>query len=388
MENNFLSICIIVKNEEKRIEQCLQSFEKYSFEVVVVDTGSIDHTKDVALKYTQNVYDFKWCDDFAAAKNYAVSKASGKYVMIIDSDEYLKEIDVTRLKDILIKNQDKVGRIQLVNMFERDGTAYENYEKVKRIFEKDKFCYEGRIHEQIISRKEMEYDTYTAPVVIAHSGYDMPIEERKKKAQRNIRLLELELKQLLGEDIDFDKCQEIILVKMEDVTEEGKKIKKDSRIPYILYQLGKSYYMFQDYNKSCVYFECALLFDLNVKLEYVIDLIETYGYALLNSQQEKKALEFENIYADFGESADFKFLMGLIYMNNALFVNAIKEFQGAQKFTSVRMKGVNSYLANYNIGVIYECLGKYEEAKNSYKLCGNYNQAIKRLEALEKGVPM
>ena len=176
MENNFLSICIIVKNEEKRIEQCLQSFEKYSFEVVVVDTGSIDHTKDVALKYTQNVYDFKWCDDFAAAKNYAVSKASGKYVMIIDSDEYLKEIDVTCLKDILIKNQDKVGRIQLVNMFERDGTAYENYEKVKRIFEKDKFCYEGRIHEQIISRKEMEYDTYTAPVVIAHSGYDMPIE--------------------------------------------------------------------------------------------------------------------------------------------------------------------------------------------------------------------
>ena len=83
-----LSICIITKNEEENIERCLQSFQKYDFELVVVDTGSTDQTKNIAYKYTSHVYDFEWCDDFAAAKNYAVSKASEEYVMVIAHVSY------------------------------------------------------------------------------------------------------------------------------------------------------------------------------------------------------------------------------------------------------------------------------------------------------------
>ena len=384
MENNFLSICIIVKNEEKRIQKCLQSFEKYGFEVVVVDTGSSDHTKDVALKYTQNVYDFKWCDDFSKARNFAISKASGNYVMVIDSDEYLKEINLELLKKNIIENQGKVGRIQLINILKNDETLQENYARINRIFDKRRFCYEGKIHEQIVSKNGTNYDTYIAPVVIEHSGYNMSIEERKKKTERNIRLLEKELKQLICDDIDSEQCLEKVMSEINNIEDHDGKIKSDSRIPYILYQLGKGFYMSKDYKKSCFYFESALQFNPNFKLEYVVDLIETYGYALLNSQQEQKALMFENIYDDFGVSADFKFLMGLIYMNNGMYADAIKEFKGAQEFSHVRMQGVNTYLANYNIGVIYECLGNCEEAKNNYRLCGDYSLAKKRLELLGK----
>ena len=106
-----ISICIITKNEEKNIERCLRSFQKYDFELIVVDTGSTDQTKTVAYKYTPYVYDFEWCDDFAAAKNYAISKATQEYVMVIDSDEYLEDIDIQTLNRLVRENPDKVGRI-------------------------------------------------------------------------------------------------------------------------------------------------------------------------------------------------------------------------------------------------------------------------------------
>ena len=141
------------------------------------------------------------------------------------------------------------------------------------------------------------------------------------------------------------------------------KLQHEGQLPYILYQLGKGYYMAGDYTEACTYFSCALSFDLNPKLEYVIDMVETSGYAMLNSDQAANALFFENIYEEFGNTADFQFLMGLIYMNNARFEDAVSEFLKATKHSASRNVGANSYMAFYNIGVIYECLGRADEAK-------------------------
>ena len=90
----------------------------------------------------------------------------------------------------------------------------------------------------------------------------------------------------------------------------------------------------------------------------------------------------ENIYDEFGKTADFKFLMGLIYMNNEMFDKAIDEFTKAAQMPEGRMKGVNSYFANYNTGVIYECLGDIQNAKKYYMLCGEYEPAKIRLKQL------
>lgn len=358
-----LSVCIITKNEERNIERCLACLTSYDFELIVVDTGSTDRTCEVAGRYTQYIYDFTWCNDFAAARNYAVSKATNEYVMIIDSDEYLEDIDIKQLHTMIEQYPNKVGRIQIKNIFTGDCQERENREWVNRIFSKSKFGYEGRIHEQVVSLDGDEYDTYRAPVVVLHSGYDLTGEEREKKTQRNIVLLKEELKQLES---------------------ETNQINAQKQIPYILFQLGKSYYMAKDYVQACEIFSKGLSYDLNPKLEYVIDMVETYGYALLNSGQADTALFFENIYEEFGSSADFQFLMGLIYMNNAYFEEAIEEFYKAAKQKECRCKGVNSYLAYYNIGVIYECLGYVEQAKEFYAKCGRYEPARKQLNLLNK----
>lgn len=353
-----LSVCIIAKNEEKNIERCLKCLQPYAFEIVVVDTGSTDKTKEIAGRYTECLYDFVWCDDFAAAKNYAILKASNPFVLILDSDEFVEKIDVEGLVFFLEKYPNKVGRIHRKNVFTRRGERQMEREWINRIFLKEKYHYEGRIHEQIQRCDGKTYDTYHAPVEILHTGYDLYDEERKKKAQRNILLLEKELQLFEGNE----NTQEAL-----------------EHVPYILHQLGKSYYMAGDYECACEYFSRGLSYDLNPKLEYVIDMVETYGYALLNSNQAEDALLLENIYDEFGESADFQFLMGLIYMNNARFEDAVNEFLKATQKKYCRVEGVNSYRAYYNVGVIYECLGEMEKALQYYQMCDEYEVAKWRL---------
>jgi len=91
---------MIVKNEEKVIERCLSSVSHLVDEVVVVDTGSTDRTKELVLRYTSRVYDFDWINDFSAARNYAASKALGKWILVLDADEY---IDEENFKEFILK---------------------------------------------------------------------------------------------------------------------------------------------------------------------------------------------------------------------------------------------------------------------------------------------
>lgn len=103
-----LSVCIITKNEEQNIRRCLECLKSTGFEIVVADTGSTDNTKKIAAQYTDKAYDFPWCDDFGAAKNFAIEKASEPYVMVIDSDEFLETIDIPVLTEFLQKHPHQV----------------------------------------------------------------------------------------------------------------------------------------------------------------------------------------------------------------------------------------------------------------------------------------
>lgn len=354
-----LSVCIITKNDSKRLERCLNSLVEYPVEVIVVDTGSEDDTLNMLkrisesnLKCTIKVEYFKWINDFASAKNYAISFATNELVMIIDSDEWITQENFKSVINSIKKNE--VGRIRRVNVYERDGEQCENYEWISRIFNKSVYHYEGKIHEQVVNIKETDSNPsfIETGITIYHDGYAGTKEEIRAKSMRNIQLLK--------------NC----------ISEEGES-------PYFLYQLGKSYYMLGDFEQAVQWFDKALCYDLNPRLEYVIDMIETYGYALINSNQADKAMMLENIYNEFGDSADFKFMMGLVYMNNERFDDAVNEFISATNYKESRMKGTNSFLAYYNAGVIMECLGYKEEAVILYKKCDGYKKAYDRIKKIQ-----
>ena len=91
------SLCMIVKNEEAVLNRCLESMASAMDEIIIVDTGSTDATKKIATAYTDQIYDFAWTGNFAEARNYAASKATGDYIYTADADEYLEPEELQKL---------------------------------------------------------------------------------------------------------------------------------------------------------------------------------------------------------------------------------------------------------------------------------------------------
>ena len=352
-----ISVCIIAKNEEKHIEECCKCLTPYGFEIVLVDTGSTDRTVELAKQYTDRIYHFDWCNDFSAAKNYAMGKASYDWILSIDCDEYIESIDLSVLTTHMESQPTAAGRILIRNRFTENGqTAYEQV-RVSRFVNRRYYHFEGAVHEQLVpftaqgtASPAVKY-VYNAPITVLHVGYDGSEEEMRGKSERNIALLEREL-ETQGAD------------------------------PYTYYQLGQSYRKLQDYEKAFYYFDLGLAMDVDPTLDYVQTMVESYGYTLLDLKRNQDALNLLGVYDEFAGRADFVFLMGLVYMNNGLFDESIHEFQKATTIEEFAVDGVNSYKAYYNIGVIYECTGHIKEANDAYRKCGGYEPALKRLKFL------
>ena len=96
-----ISVCMIVKNEEKVVERILHQVIKFADEIIIVDTGSQDNTKELCNKYTDKIYDFKWRDDFSKARNYSFSKATKEYIMWLDADDYITDKEVSKIINLI-----------------------------------------------------------------------------------------------------------------------------------------------------------------------------------------------------------------------------------------------------------------------------------------------
>lgn len=343
-----VSLCMIVKNEEQGLAQCLDSARVLVDEIIVVDTGSTDKTKEIAFKYTNKVYDFTWENDFSKARNFSISKANNDWILVLDADEIVTSFNIDTVLKFIKSNDKIVGRIKRINVFE-DSTGEKRYiERINRFFNKKYYNYTGIIHEQVTSLNNTSYTTVHLDVDIEHIGYTKEVLNKTNKISRNISML----KQAIHDNLND---------------------------PYLHYQLGKSYYMGKEYTLACESFEEALRYDINFNYEYAEDLVETYGYSLINSNRFNDAIKIEDFYIYYKQYPDFNFLMGLIYMNNGKFNDAVNSFYKCIGNAEGKIEGVNSYLAYYNIGVIFECLGYTEEAFKHYNMCGDYKPALSRL---------
>lgn len=348
-----ISVCIIAKNEARKIERLLTSLAPYHFEIVIVDTGSTDQTREIAGKYTDRIFDFAWVDDFSAARNYSLRMASYDWILMMDCDEWIKSLDLEELTYFRKHLSAAVGSVTRENLTGSPLQPSMTCDQTERFFNRKRYHYTGRIHEQLTPKFDKTFETFLLNTTIGHDGYLMTEAERAAKSQRNISLLEKELAQ-------------------------------NPANPYLLYQLGKGYEMINDYAGACSYYQKALGFDLDPELAYVQALVVSYGEALLGMQKYHEALQLEGIYDSFANTADFLYLMGIIYLKNELYENALTQFEKAVTFPNARKSGANSFLSYYEIGRILSMISEWEMARSYFLKCGEYPPAVHALKVLEE----
>ena len=196
-----LSVCLIVKNEEQFLGQCLKSVQGLADQIVVVDTGSTDRTVEIARAHGAEVHAFAWCDDFSAARNAALEHATGDWVLVLDADEELPPDQHEALRKLLRAEAVMAWRLPLQDAGrEAEGCSY-----VPRLFRNAPgLFFVGRVHEQVFSsleprRKEWGLDSRLGDATIRHHGYAKELTLARDKVGRNLRLLELALLEMPGE---------------------------------------------------------------------------------------------------------------------------------------------------------------------------------------------
>ena len=224
-----ISVCMIVKDEERVLERCLKCAAPFADEIVIVDTGSSDRTKEIALRYTDKVYDFKWIDDFSAARNHAYSLCTGDYVYMADADEVIDEENIKRILELKESLSQDTEIVQMVykNQLEYNTTYNFDDELRPKLYKRSRsFVFEGRVHEavrtepvifdskiEIIHKPESLHSKRDFSLFIKAIAADGFLPERLK----GMYLRELAVS---GEDEDFLESSEYFKKAVEEETDE------------------------------------------------------------------------------------------------------------------------------------------------------------------------
>ncbi|MEG4214054.1 tetratricopeptide repeat protein [Microcoleus sp. Pol14C6] len=183
-----LTLCMIVKNEEATLSRTLDSVKGVVDEIVVVDTGSGDRTREIARESGARVYDFEWCDDFAAARNECLKHAQGDWILVLDADEVLVPEMVPQMKQAIASD-----RLLLINLIRQEiGASQSPYSLVSRLFRNRpdiRFSrpYHAMVDDSVgeILQREPEWKIAALPdVAIWHSGYQKDAIAAKSKFQK------------------------------------------------------------------------------------------------------------------------------------------------------------------------------------------------------------
>lgn len=247
-----LSLCMIVRNEEDILEKCLKSIAGIADEIIIVDTGSDDKTKEVAEKYADQIYDYQWHEDFSAARNFAFSKAQGEYCMWLDADDVLSEeshVKLLKAKQEIFYQADMI-MMPYHTAFDDKGKPIFSYYRERIVRNHSGFLFEGRVHEAIVPRGKVLY-------------VDIPIEHRKQNEGDRLRNLK-------------------IYQKME--------IEKEPFGSRALYYYGRELLAHGQYEKSIEVFKCFLNRE-DGWIENKIDATRQLAVSFYRLKDEKSALQ-------------------------------------------------------------------------------------------------
>ena len=337
-----ISVCMIVKNEERVLERCLDSLRGLMDELIIVDTGSADRTKEIAARYTDKIYDFAWVGDFSAARNFAFSKASCEYIYSADADEVIGEKNresFLRLKETLLPE------IEIVQMYYGNqlshGTIY-NFDRELRpkLFKRLRsFVWTETIHETV----RLTPVVFDSEIEITHlpeknhADRDLAAFRKLTEGDKTLseRLFGIYARELFisGKESDFAAAEEFftraadgdlsmdqmkealcVVVKaarlrgdylkmyryaMKDIASEG--------VSEVCLELGEYYFQRKEYKEAAVWFYNAVygaqsILDIHSSQDLpLLGLAECYDAMGMKEQAERYRQQAEGMKQDCGE---------------------------------------------------------------------------------------
>lgn len=178
-----ISLCMIVKNEAETIANCLESVKDVVDEIVIVDTGSTDNTKEIVSSYTSRIIDFNWIDDFAAARNFSFQHAAMDYILWLDADDVLLEDARNKLKQLKQMLDPSVDSVTMIYnyAFDENGNVTLSLRRNRLVKRVNHFRWHGAVHEYLaVGGNIINSDiTVTHKRIHQHTGRNLAIFEKR-----------------------------------------------------------------------------------------------------------------------------------------------------------------------------------------------------------------
>lgn len=328
-----IALCMIVKNEEQFLRRCLDSVKNKVNQIIIVDTGSTDNTLSIAKEYTNDVYSFKWIDDFSAARNESIKYATTDYILVMDADEYLE--DDSNLQDDISTEKDWYF-LKIHNILSQ-GRKITHI--AVRLFANNKgLFFQNRLHEHLnILVEDKVFTNEFGNSALQHTGYTDDMMEDRDKKKRNLPLMLREV--------------------------------QENPNAYNLFNMGRTYKWVEEYEKAIHYFQSA--YPLSKNLTIMPDLLMNLSNCLVSLKREHEALKIINDAAIlFPNETDLRHTQALLFLELGYFRDAIKTFEtclslGDQGITIT--EGNGGYMSHFRLAEVYE---------KSYRISESYEHII------------
>ena len=287
-----ISLCMIVKNEEKFLGQCLESVKNVVDEMIIVDTGSTDRTVEIAENFGAKVYHHAWRNDFSEARNYGLQFATGDWILQLDADEALESDDIELVRAAVKSDQYSAVYVAIYSTI--SGKPSKHY--FPRIFRRGKAHFHGIVHNQLI----VDGTLLHSEIRVYHYGYDLSREEMLAKYERSEKLL---LRQIEADPDDLFAWHNLIRIhrnqfKYDQALEESERVlhrlgSQKDRPAYleILYDAADCAGILGDFKRA----EQFCLAALEIKPDY-IDAIYVLGSVYKARGDYFKALKKYSIF--------------------------------------------------------------------------------------------
>lgn len=342
-----ISLCMIVKNEEKNIRECLDRAIKIVDEVIVVDTGSDDKTREILKEFKNDkkiiFIDYKWEDDFSKARNKSIEKATGDWILILDADERIF-CNRKKLEEVLKKEDNICYSIPIYNVFNK--TNFTVSTTMIRLYKNNKPLYKGAIHEQIFIDGVQPRDMGIIDKDICkiyHYGYSDSVFEEKNKSKRNMDIIKME-------------------------------IEKEPENPFHWYNKGVMEIIDENFENALNDFIKSHELCKGVRMMYHNQLLMGMVQSMFFLNQFKDTAKFiEDLLDDdiIKGIPDFSHYLGLSYMNLKKYDKAIKSFKRAisigEYYGGISRYGMGSYLPMIGYAKTLELKGTTKQSIEKYR---------------------